>query len=946
MINHMAEVYNYKGCICNLLSEQKLFGKVICIVYIPELNKVERVPKELLLPVDTRALQASPEELQAIAAAGKVFDALNNYSQTFGEDVLLAPLDSAVTPLPHQLDTLKCAIGKNPVRLMLADEVGLGKTIEAGLIIRELKLRGLIRRVLIVAPTGLAKQWISEMKVHFDEEFHLFIPSQIEAAGELLKAARSAMSLNADSTDNPYMLSDNVVCPLDAIKPIRRRKGWTKEQVDEYNMKRFLNVIHADWDLVVIDESHRVAGADENVARFKLGFGLGEAAANILLLTATPHQGKSDAFHRLLSILDADAFPENTMLSKAKIQPYLIRHEKRSTIDGSGNKLFRPRHTYTINVIWEARHVPQQILYDAVTEYIREGYNMMARLTRKKRVVIGFLLVLIQRLMASSTPAIGKTLQKRLEFLKNPPPEEDPELEQAFDDFEELDSNEQESKVVAIPKVCEAEISQVESLLDLVKRAVSAGPDAKAEKLLELLYELQSNEADPNVKMLVFTEFTATQEMLKEFFLRRGISCCLINGSMDMDERLASQNEFAADKRVLISTEAGGEGLNLQFCHVVVNYDMPWNPMRIEQRMGRVDRIGQKHDVQAFNLMIGGTVESRVRQVIEQKLAVILKDIGVDKLSDIIDSGDAEMAFDAVYKAAVQNENRIDEQIKNVEQVLRDAAKAAKQFAFLYESPNITADMAKGYLQHPFPYWVECMVTNYCRANSGIAARNLLDWNLTLPGGKKIKQAVFTMADLANCPTATFLSINHNDVKDILHRLMQGNVTEESVPILQCNELPNEVSGLFGLYRLTAKAGGWARSRVIPVFVSDDGRNFSSTARSIYDMLLAGNGISICGTTEFANGQLFAQVESGMEPVFSEMQQLLETERKQEYEKKCNLFDSRYRSLQKIGIANIRDSRLRKLEEERKAYCEDYGRGIILLPEVNLLIAAKIKGGK
>lgn len=129
--------YRFNQYCCNILSEQKLFGKVICFVYIPELNKVERVPKELLLPVDARALQTSPEELQAIAAAGKVFDALNNYSQTFGEDVLLAPLDSAVTPLPHQLDTLKCAIGKNPVRMMLADEVGLGKTIEAGLIIRE-----------------------------------------------------------------------------------------------------------------------------------------------------------------------------------------------------------------------------------------------------------------------------------------------------------------------------------------------------------------------------------------------------------------------------------------------------------------------------------------------------------------------------------------------------------------------------------------------------------------------------------------------------------------------------------------------------------------------------------------------------------------------------------------------------------------------------------------
>ena len=228
----------YCNRLCTILSEQKMFGKVICTIYIPELDKVERVPKSELVSCDEIETGLSPEEIVSIAAAGKIFDALNNYTRTIGEDVLLAPLDSAVTPLPHQLDTLKRAIGGSTVRMLLADEVGLGKTIEAGLIIRELKLRGLIQRVLIVAPAGLTKQWISEMKVHFGEEFHLFIPSQVEVADELLKAARNSINLENDDENNPYLLSDSVVCPLDAIKPIRRRKGWTKEQVDEYNMKR------------------------------------------------------------------------------------------------------------------------------------------------------------------------------------------------------------------------------------------------------------------------------------------------------------------------------------------------------------------------------------------------------------------------------------------------------------------------------------------------------------------------------------------------------------------------------------------------------------------------------------------------------------------------------------------------------------------------------------
>lgn len=165
------------------------------------------------------------EEIYSINADGKVFDALNNYARTLGEDVLLAPLDWAVTPLPRRLGTLRKAIGKSAVRLLLADEVGLGKAIEAGLIICEFKLRGLIRRVLIVAPAGLTRQWVSEMEIHFGEEFHFFIPYRVEAADELLKTARSSMNPASDDNDNPYMLSNNVICPLDAVKPIRRCKG-------------------------------------------------------------------------------------------------------------------------------------------------------------------------------------------------------------------------------------------------------------------------------------------------------------------------------------------------------------------------------------------------------------------------------------------------------------------------------------------------------------------------------------------------------------------------------------------------------------------------------------------------------------------------------------------------------------------------------------------------
>lgn len=935
------------GMICTIVSEQKMFGNVICTVYIPDLDKVERVPKSSLTPCADDATGLSPEEIFSIAAAGKIYDALNNYTKNIGDDVLLAPLDSAVTPLPHQLDTLKRAIGRSSVRCLLADEVGLGKTIEAGLIIRELRLRGLIQRVLIVAPTGLTKQWISEMKIHFGEEFHLFIPSQVEAADELLKAARSSMNLEDDDDNNPYMLSDSVVCPLDAIKPIRRRKGWTKAQVDAYNMKRFLNVVHADWDLVIIDESHRVAGADETVARFRLGMGLGEAAPNILLLSATPHQGKSDAFHRLLTILDPEEFDNSRLLNRSRVTPYMIRHEKRKTKDGFGNALFRPRHTHTLNISWSLRHQAQRDLYEAVTEYVRNGYNALARMTKKKRVVIGFLLVLIQRLVASSTPAIGSMLEKRLNILKNPRPEldSDVDVESLFDDYDNMTGEEMEEQDLNFAAISDGEIAQVEDLLNLVRIAQNSGPDAKAEKLLDLFYELQRGEDGQDVKMLIFTEFTATQEMLRKFLTERNISCSIINGSLDINERLSSQAQFAEDTQVLISTEAGGEGLNLQFCHIVVNYDMPWNPMRIEQRIGRVDRIGQKHDVQAFNLMISDTVEAHVREVIEEKLKTILNDIGVDKLSDILDSGEASANFDAVYKAAIQQNAELDTPLKQIEQALRDAAKSAKQFAFLYESPEITADVAQDYLQHPFPYWVECMVTNYCKTHGGSAVKQKLDWNIHMPNGMTIPHAVFNLKDLEKSPASTFLAVNNQNISDMLQDLIRRNETSDKIPRLTSSSLPGTVHGVFALYKLTVKAGSWNRSRILPVFLSDEGRAFNSTAKTIQEMLLTGNGFAAAGMADFEADRLWDTAESILEPFFDELQHIYSEERERDMKKKTQLFESRRRSLDRVGIDNIRLSRQARLEQERRLYIENYNRHMELLPDVKLLLAIKVDGG-
>ena len=197
--------------------------------------------------------------------------------------MLLAPLEAGVIPLPHQLYALTRAMSGDRIRYLLADEVGLGKTIEAGLIFRELKLRGLVKRVLVVAPKGLVPQWVQEMQTHFGEEFQLLTPGEF------------SLWRNLTGSENVWRQFDQVVCPVDSIKPVERRRGWSREKLEAHNQERLGDLIDAGWDLIICDEAHRLGGSTEQVARYRLGKALAEAAPYLLLLSATPHQGKTDS---------------------------------------------------------------------------------------------------------------------------------------------------------------------------------------------------------------------------------------------------------------------------------------------------------------------------------------------------------------------------------------------------------------------------------------------------------------------------------------------------------------------------------------------------------------------------------------------------------------------------------------------------------------------------
>lgn len=389
------------GELCQVIGCAEVWGEKISQIYLPHRNEVRRVREELLAPTPEKSGRTSPHEIVYRAAAARIADALE-------QDVLVAPLRGSLVPLPHQIYALSRAMAGGTVRYLLADEVGLGKTIEAGLILKELKVRGLIRRILVVAPAGLLDQWVQEMRTHFEEDFRVIRPADFDAVRQV-----SGLS----GRDNVWEFHDQVVCSVDSVKPVESRQGWSREQTARHNRERFEDLIGAGWDLVIVDEAHRLGGSSDQVARYQLGEALAQSTPYLLLLSATPHQGKTDAFRRLLSHLDPDAFPDDESVKRDRVEPYVIRTEKRRAIDAEREPLFVPREVRLLPVEWGEARAEQRALYEAVTEYVRDGYNQALR---EKQTAVGFLMILMQRLVTSSTRAIRKALERRLEVLELP----------------------------------------------------------------------------------------------------------------------------------------------------------------------------------------------------------------------------------------------------------------------------------------------------------------------------------------------------------------------------------------------------------------------------------------------------------------------------------------------------------------------------------------------
>lgn len=909
---------------CRVVDREEIWGETAYRVWLPGKDAVVRARPRDLSPL--AAVQPTVDQILHTAAAAKLLDALE-------DNLLLAPIQSSVVPLPHQLYALNRAMSRDRIRYLLADEVGLGKTIEAGLILRELKLRGMARRILVVAPKGLVRQWQAEMRLHFGENFQFIEPAELSA----FRQWRS-------EEENLWRLHDQVICSLDSVKPLEGRRGWSLEQLSTYNRERFEDLISASWDLVIIDEAHRMGGSTDQVARYKLGAALAEAAPYLLLLSATPHQGKTDQFHRLMQLLDRDSFPDESSVSSERVRPFVVRTEKRVAIDAEGKPLFKPRMTRLHPVAWQDRHASQQKLYEAVTEYVRHGYNQ-AMVTKQRH--IGFLMILMQRLVTSSTAAIRATLEKRQALLKQP--QLQPSLFETadVDEWAELDGQTQVDLAIQT-KGWEMEKAEVDTLLDLARATEAQGTDAKAEALLELIYKLQQEENDPELKVLVFTEFVPTQAMLADFLDSRGFSVVTLNGSMDLEARTRAQQSFSRDIRILISTDAGGEGLNLQFCHVIVNFDMPWNPMRVEQRIGRVDRIGQPHVVRAINFVLEDTVEHRVREVLETKLAIIAEEFGVDKAADVMDSVETEPLFDELFVQGLQNPDAIESECDSVVSQLRSTiAESKKSSELLSNEHQLDADDARKWRDHPAQFWLERAITTGLPARGGDAVREADVWRVRWVDGSESTKVCFYARTAEERPDVEWVTLEDPRARAVISDLPRC-VSGQPLPAVRIAGLPESVRGVWSLWEISLSADDFSRRRFLSVFVNDEGRTFLPTAKRIWDLLLTER-VETVGAVAAAdaNGCFDRSKNAALtqgERIFADMVEEHRARIQEERERAKYAYDARHQAIGRVGLQTVRDYRRKRLRADHDARMAQLDAADAYTPDLNAVLLLRVGG--
>ena len=538
-----------------------------------------------------------------------------------------------VDPLPHQLEAVYDYFIKQPrIRFLLADDPGAGKTIMAGLLLKELKIRGLIRRTLIITPANLSFQWQRELKDKFREHFEV---------------VRSDV-LRANYGLNPWQEKHQVITSVSWVSRIEDAKD---------------SLLRSQWDLIIVDEAHKMSAAsrDKKTLAYNLGEELAKRTDHYLLMTATPHKGDPQNFCLFLELLDKDVYGDVKSLEEAMRRqqaPFYLRRVKEALVTfpdpdtGQVKTLFTRRNVRTTEFSMTDAELD---FYDALTRYVEDQSIKAAQDDSARGRALGFTMAMLQRRFASSVYAVRRSLErmreKREKILADPEGyREEQKLKRVPEDFDDLPEDEQQTildqleEVVASvdPAALREEIVQLTRLIEharLLEQREQEQP--KLARLKEVLTQ-QGVFQDGRVKLLIFTEHKDTLDYLAGDgkagrplgkLCEWGLSVCTIHGGMKIGDRdtpgsrIYAEREFREDCQVMVATEAAGEGINLQFCWLLANFDIPWNPVRLEQRMGRIHRYGQEKDCLILNFVAPATREGRVLQKLFERIKSIEEDL-------------------------------------------------------------------------------------------------------------------------------------------------------------------------------------------------------------------------------------------------------------------------------------------------------------------------------
>lgn len=918
----------YKNKIVEVVGTKEIFGQKLAWIKILGDNTFLEVNFDEL---EEEKTNHSLPFVRFIAIAAKI-------KEEVAKKNILAPYESSLIPLPHQILVLEKVMQSSQNRFLLADEVGMGKTIETGLILKELKLRGDIKRILIIVPKSSMLQWQSELKDHFNEVFHIYDSEMITSM------ARTFSNINADHEFNFWEQHNQIIVSTDALKPLEKRQGWSEEKVDEYNKYRMEGVLQANFDLVVIDEAHKMGGASQTVSRYQLAQALCNTVNNVLLLTATPHRGKSDHFRRILQLLDADAFAGEGLPNINELEPYVIRTEKRLAVDYEGKKLFNERKTARFDVFLDnAKHHKQIELYNAVTNYVIKGFNTAKR---TKNTATGLIMVLFQRLVSSSTAAILSAMEGRLERLRYG---DDNSIDNYAGEYDKTEEN--DTEVIDFDSIYattgEGLVDEESVLCDLIEQAkdcLATEVDAKAGALLLKYQELQIYYDNKDLKILIFTEFRATQRMLANYLKNQGYRVATINGGQDLDERKMALTNFKNNAQILVATDAAGESLNMQFCNIVFNYDLPWNPMMIEQRIGRVDRIGQKQKVEAFNMLTNNSVDLRVYEVIEEKLNNIIEQLGIDKTSDVLDSAIDMKKINKLYLQSLLDPSKFefagDKWLHEIKLKLKDFQSTEGIIPQVKEE-DIEFKKAAEIKHSPLPKWLENLITQYTFINDGSIKKDVLGvFKVKLQN--QSKQITFDAEIAINSPGIENITLQNDWIKRILNELIEFNLSN-GIPVVKTIK-GNETAGIWSVWEVSAQNYFDKKTTYQALFLADNGKLYSAYANDIWNRLIS-------DTTEFTFIESNFKIDEdsykkGLESYLLNSYQNLDAEVSEKMvtkkENKIKSYNFQKSRIEKIGIENIRISKLKKLEEEHSLWLNEFKRNKKTLPGIKQLISIRI----